>query len=159
MRIIARFALAVAAVALGFGSMGANAWTVSNVKGTYGFRFFGTDYAVTGKGIVATGIFNADGSGNITTTGSITYNDGGSVCTGTALKGGIYTVASDGEGTLTLQYTLSGTCPLTGPNFDFAIAIAAPNTSSDATTVQMSSTGVGDNNTPAVVLVGVANRL
>jgi hypothetical protein len=133
-----------------------NAASIANMKGFYSFRFSGTDYVISGKQIVATGVYFADGAGNISGKGSITYNDGGAICTGTTINS-TYTVAGDGEGVLILKYSLSGTCPL-GPQFTFAIALANP-ASGIFKTVQMSSTAIvvnGDTNSPNIPVVGVA---
>jgi hypothetical protein len=160
MSALARFALAALAFAATLGPISADAaFTVANVKGFYGFRFSGTDYAVTGKQIVATGVFFADGAGNITGKGSITYNDGGNVCTGTTINS-TYTVAADGEGILNLQYSLSGSCPL-GPVFTFAIALASP-TSGIEKIVQIASTKISVNSdvqSPLIPVVGEADFL
>jgi hypothetical protein len=160
MSTLARLALAALAFVATLGPMGANAaFTVANVKGNYGFRFSGTDYASTGRQIVATGIFFADGAGNITGKGSITYNDGGSICTGTTVNS-TYTVVADGEGILNLQYALSGTCPL-GPVFTFAIALASPS-GGIAKIVQLSSTKISVNSdvqSPLIPVVGEADFL
>ena len=157
---IAKTALTTAAFAALLASAPANAaFTVANLKGNYGFRFSGTDYATSGKQIVATGVFFADGAGNITGKGSITYNDGGAICTGTTINS-TYTVVPDGEGILNLQYALSGACPL-GPLFTFAIALANP-VSGIAKTVQMSSTTITVNNdvkSPQIPVVGEADFL
>ncbi len=157
---IAGLALAATVFAAGFVPFEANAaFTVANIKGNYGFRFSGTDYASSGRQIVASGIFFADGAGNITGRGSITYNDGGAICTGTTIKSS-YTVVADGEGILNLQYALSGACPL-GPLFTFAIALANP-AGGIAKTVQMSSTTITVNkdvNSPQIPVVGVAEFL
>jgi hypothetical protein len=160
MSAIARSALAAAAIAATLGPINADAaWTVANVKGFYGFRFSGTDYAITGKQVVATGEFFADGAGNITGKGSITYNDGGNICTGTTVNS-TYTVVNDGEGILNLQYALAGSCPL-GPVFTFAIALASP-TAGNAKIVQMSSTAItvnSDVKSPLIPVVGEADFL
>ena len=157
---IAKTAIAAAAFAALLAPVGANAaFTVANLKGNYGFRFSGTDYATSGKQIVATGIFFADGAGNIIGKGSITYNDGGSICTGTTINS-TDTVVADGEGILNLQYSLSGTCPL-GPLFTFAIALASPS-GGIAKIVQMSSTTITVNNdvkSPQIPVVGEADFL
>lgn len=157
---IAKTALTAAAFAALLVSTPANAaFTVANLKGNYGFRFSGTDYATSGKQIVATGVFFADGAGNITGRGSITYNDGGAICTGTTIKS-TYSIVADGEGILNLQYALSGTCPL-GPLFTFAIALANP-AGGITKTVQMSSTIITVNNdvkSPLIPVVGVAEFL
>jgi len=157
---IAKTALTTAAFAALLASTPANAaFTVANLKGNYGFRFSGTDYATSGKQVVATGVFFADGAGNITGRGSITYNDGGAICTGTTIKS-TYSIVADGEGVLNLQYALSGTCPL-GPLFTFAIALANP-AGGITKTVQMSSTTIivnQDVKSPLVPVVGVAEFL
>ncbi len=157
---IARIALAATVFAAGFVPFAANAaFTVANLKGSYGFRFSGTDYVTSGKQIVATGVFFADGAGNITGKGSITYNDGGSICTGTTVNS-TYTIVADGEGILSLKYSLSGVCPI-GPVFNFAIALANPG-GGIAHTVQMSSTTItvnGDVNSPLIPVVGEADFL
>ncbi len=152
---IARLTLAAAAFALG--PLQANAAeSDSNLQGNYGFRFAGTDYAVTKRAIVASGVFVADGKGNITS-GSLTYNDGGDICTGTAVNS-TYAIDADGEGTLNLQYTLSGTCPL-GPAFSFAIALAYPNPN-QARIVQMTGTdfSIDGNTTTSAPVAGEADR-
>ena len=157
---IARMAMAAAIFAAALVPIEADAaFTVANVKGFYGFRFSGTDYASSGRQIVATGIFFADGAGNITGKGSITYNDGGAICTGTTIKS-TYSIVADGEGILNLQYSLSGTCPL-GPLFTFAIALANP-AGGITKTVQMSSTTITVNQdvkSTLVPVVGVAEFL
>jgi hypothetical protein len=156
----AKTAIIAAAFAALLAPVGANAaFTVANLKGNYGFRFSGTDYATSGKQIVATGVFFADGAGNITGKGSITYNDGGAICTGTTIKS-TYSIVADGEGILNLQYSLSGTCPL-GPLFTFAIALANP-AGGITKTVQMSSTTITVNNdvkSSQIPVVGVAEFL
>jgi hypothetical protein len=160
MSTLAKIALAATAFAAGYVPLAANAaFTVANLKGSFGFRFSGTDYAISGKQIVASGVFFADGAGNITGKGSITYNDAGSICTGTTVNS-TYTIVADGEGILNLKYSLSGTCPL-GPVFTFAIALANPG-GGIAHTVEMSSTAItvnGDSNSPLIPVVGEAEFL
>ena len=157
---IAKTTIVAAALAALLAPVGANAaFTVANLKGNYGFRFSGTDYATSSKQIVATRVFFADGAGNITCKGSITYNDGGAICTGTTIKS-TYSIVADGEGILNLQYSLSGTCPL-GPLFTFAIALANP-AGGITKTVQMSSTTITVNQdvkSPLIPVVGVAEFL
>jgi len=157
---IAKTTITAAAFAVLLAPVGANAaFTVANLKGNYGFRFSGTDYATSGKQVVATGVFFADGAGNITGKGSITYNDGGAICTGTTIKS-TYSIVADGEGILKLQYSLSGTCPL-GPLFTFAIALANP-AGGITKTVQMSSTTITVNQdvkSSLIPVVGVAEFL
>ena len=161
MRARTKFALAVTAAAFCYGPLQANAFTAANVSGSYAFRFSGTDYAVTGKQIVATGVFTANGSGGITA-GSISYNDGGNLCTSTTLvsTASSYTVVADGEGTLNLQFTtFSGSCPLT-PFYHFAIAIANPKSAIEQH-IELSSTTFGINaggETTAVPVAGVAEH-
>jgi hypothetical protein len=162
MTAIARIALAAIATAFCHNPLQANAGgTVANVKGSYAFRFSGTDYQTTGKQIVATGVFTTDGKGGISA-GSISYNDGGALCSSTTLipTGSSYTIVTDGEGTLNLQFSaFTGMCPLQ-PTFDFAIAIAAPKSTIEQH-IEMSSTTFSvsqDQTTPDVPVAGVAEH-
>lgn len=165
MRAMSKLIFTSSALMLGLASLPAQAsWSTANVKGSYAFRLMGYDSAATKSWFVGTGIFIADGSGNITG-GSITYNDGGDVCTATVnSETGAYTVASDGEGTLNLTITpTSGTCPI-DPNIDFAIALATPNTKPTpiALTIEMNTVEVTINSSQKstdVMIYGAGNLL
>jgi hypothetical protein len=163
MRAMSKFILASTALFLGLAPLQAQAWTKSNVNGSYGFRLVGLDNVDTHSWIVGTGVFVTNGKGGISS-GSITYNDGSDVCIGSINQGSSYTVASDGEGTLTIMFTMtSGTCPII-PTFEFAIALANPNNKATpiAQTLEMNSTLVtfdNDENSSNVMIYGAANAL
>lgn len=162
MRAMSKLVLASTALILGLAPLQAEAWTVANVNGSYGFRFVGLDKADTGSWIVGTGVFVASGKGTISS-GSITYNDGGDVCTGNIEDTSAYTVKTDGEGTLIINFTMTGgTCPII-PTFEFATALADPNSKATpiAQTIEINSTSVTINsqNTSNVMIYGAANLL
>lgn len=161
MRALSKLILASTALIFSLAPLQAQAnWSPANVKGSYAFRLIGLDTVATKSWIVGTGILIADGGGDITG-GSITYNDGGDVCIGTVNSvNKAYTVATDGEGKLTLTFTpTSGTCPIQ-PTFVFAIALALPK-AGIAQTIEMNTTSVNVNgdNSSAVMIYGVDNLL
>ena len=155
---IARDVINAAAVAFGLFPVAANALSDTNLLGTYGFDFSGTDNAVTGKEIVASGVFVPDGLGNILRRSSITYNDGGSICSGTLTKGS-YKVDVHGTGTMSMTFQLSGVCPL-GPTFKFAFAVGYPADTGIERIVHLSSTTftVSGTETTAVAVAGRADH-
>ena len=162
MRAISKLVLATTVLFLGLAPLQAEAWTFKNVSGSYSFRFVGLDNADLHSWIVGTGVFVADGNSGISS-GSITYNDGGDVCIGSIDKTSSYTVAADGEGTLTITFTIiSGTCPI-NPTFVFATALANPNAKATpiVQTLEMNTTSVTINseNTSNVMIYGAANAL
>ncbi len=80
------------------------------ILGSYGFGFSGT--VITGPGagpIAGSGILTGDGKGKIT--GNQTFNDNGTVCSGTL--SGTCTENADGTGTLNVTFTstVCGTMP------------------------------------------------
>jgi hypothetical protein len=160
MRAISKVAVIAAALCAGLGVSDANAWSPSNVAGSYGFRFSGMD-SVLGHWVVGTGEFVANGAKGITS-GSISYNDGGTLCHGALLPApkSNYNVFVDGEGVLLLVFTVvSGTCPLNNLSFDTSIAL--PNSAGIATLVKMNTSSVleGSGIQTAVMLEGDAHLL
>lgn len=94
--------IGLALCASGCGGSNATAQTGfsnSSLKGNYGLSF-SASVLPTGH-IAGTGVFMADGKGNIT--GVETVNVDGSVCSATLT--GTYTINSDGTGTDTLEFT------------------------------------------------------
>jgi hypothetical protein len=76
-----------------------NAFSTASIKGPYAFNLSGIDSG--GVGVVAAGMFTADGAGNISS-GTLDLNDGG-VVSSITITSGTYSVASNGRGTLTLS--------------------------------------------------------
>ena len=115
-------------IALAFGPVRGTANTINNsqLQGTYAFRLAGQDYSSFSVGstnqIVATGVFSADGNGGIAN-GTLSYNDGGNVCTGAAIGSGTYALQFDGHGSMTIPVSGgSGSCSLTELQFYLAVA-------------------------------------
>lgn len=113
---LCRVALVTCLLTIGLSSAAwAQGFTVANLQGGYSFRLFGTnlDAFVTApvqaehaipvfSGVAATGVFTADGLGNITG-GSISWHLGMNLCGG-PLAPSVYHVELDGEGDLTLLF-------------------------------------------------------
>ncbi len=74
----------------------------SALLGTFAFGFTGVD--LTGKRVGLAGVFQADGAGGITPTGSLDINDNGSATSNTGFDPVLssYSISPDGSGTLTL---------------------------------------------------------
>ncbi len=97
----------------------------ASLSGRYTFRFYGQDFANFRSGlnnrIAALGVFVADGKGSITG-GSLSYNDGGELCTNVVV-GGRYSILSHGEGRLSLTTSpQTANCPLT-KSFEFNVVL------------------------------------
>jgi hypothetical protein len=123
-----RVAFLCAALAAGFLPLPrAKGGDLSNasLSGRYTFRFYGRDFANSPSGvnneIAAVGVFVADGKGSITG-GSLSYNDGGQLCTD-LIVAGAYHILDDGEGRLDLNSSpQTAMCPLSG-DFEFDIVL------------------------------------
>jgi hypothetical protein len=77
-------------------------FSLSSIKGQYGFSFF--IFTITDSGLLptgGTGVYTADGEGQLT--GSETFSSNGQICA--ASLSGTYTVNPDGTGTTTVEFS------------------------------------------------------
>ena len=112
-----------------------------NVAGSYTLSWYGADFSASPRksDFALVGVLSFDGRGAITT-GSITYNDAGTVCQGAITTGSKYNILPDGQGYFKFNIVLtSGTCPIT--EFDFPVAIANLGGSKVARQVSMGAGG------------------
>jgi hypothetical protein len=132
----------------------------SALTGNYGFRFAGQVPGAGGGPIVASGVFTADGQGNITD-GSITFLLAGNSCTASIVKGNQflgsrYTIDADGEASLQLAFN---DCPV--DQFVFSAALDALDVIGVAHHVELAGMQVTGNfpsgNPVALVVTGEAN--
>jgi len=87
----------------------ADGYTLGSVKGFYVLEYAGSEVtSVPAAPFNGLGLVYADGNGNLK--GDETFNQAGTLCSGTII--GTYTVGPQGEGTATINYTpaASSTC-------------------------------------------------
>jgi hypothetical protein len=142
----------------------------SAVQGNYGFRVSGhidpaaADALGTGTSLAASGVFAADGKGNITA-GSITYYAAanGNACSSklaptAGLGGSGYAVESDGEAFLNLQLqSVTKACPFISLGFGMAVDVLDASGIAHHLELAGAAVGFGSETFEAIILHGEAN--
>jgi hypothetical protein len=98
-------------------------YSTASLKGQYVFVTNGEVFSVGASNatpLARTGVFNADGQGNITA-GVEDVNADGTITLALQISGGSYTVNADGRGALTLNITANGTTS----SIDFGIVLTS----------------------------------
>jgi hypothetical protein len=98
-------------------------YSTASLKGQYVFVTNGEVFsvgAINATPLARTGVFNADGQGNITA-GVEDVNANGTITLALQISGGSYTVNADGRGALTLNITANGTTS----SIDFGIVLTS----------------------------------
>jgi hypothetical protein len=139
------------------------AWSDSNVAVTYGFELSGWDLNTDSAclhppcPVVMSGVFKADGSGNVTSADISIYVNS-DVCFHAPLDVGFYTVNSDGTGNISVSWKTGGSfCPAGYP-ISFITGFFA--LSKGGLILELSVVGSSASSTsPGAVLSGVARKL
>ena len=111
-------------------------YSTASLKGPYVFVTNGEVFSVGANNatpLSRTGVFNADGQGNITA-GVEDVNADGTITLALQISGGSYTVNADGRGALTLNITANGTTS----SIDFGIVLTS---TSDGLLIDETSNG------------------
>lgn len=143
-----------------------------SLRNGYSFSWFGHDFSTMASGNNEFGAVGAIGfkNGKILG-GSITYNDGGSICRAGGLSGvdglsgagltGSYTVGAHGHTLINLEIVgTAGTCPLT--SFVISAVLSDIGSGGSANMIQFlsaSASGPGNAGSPKVVLSGTAIKV
>ncbi len=120
-------------------------YTLASLKGQYVFVTNGESFiagALTATPLARTGVFNADGLGNITS-GVEDVNADGTTSLALQISGGNYTVNADGRGTLTLNITSNGGTS----SINFGIVLTSTNDGlliDETSNTNQASTGSGN---------------